>query len=507
MRNHLNQIKGIIGRTARYGFIFLFGLNLLFASWSVLNGDIVFSSDIARDFHIFREIDQKKFILIGPRSSGTLYHGPFWPYLNYPAYVLGRGNPVVVGWWWILLISIFTISCYFIAKALLNRNVAIAFTLMTSLYMSYHAREMINSHGAMLLLPAFFFFFIRYVQRGKLSYLCAHMAIGSAMIQFSLSNGMPYVISSVIAIIWIILKRRQWRHLLALFIIPVMLSNFIIFDFRHQHILSNNLKDFLLPFQGKQMFDYTSIISNRLQLMLTGVELLHVDVGYRNAVLLAIMFAFIVVQLRDQKYSLVYRWFLYLYIGFFVTSFVNKGLMLYFHFYPIFPLVFLIFSSFITSRFRKAFLVIYILLYLLNVQAAINDMKTTETFVGKDPASWKFLSSVAKSVYEDAKEEFGYFVFTPDGFGYALKYAMLYEGTRDGIKSYYFQKKPLTYLVAAPHPYFQHTWWRETAVNIKKAPTATRKFANNYVTEQYDLTEEETRMPFDPAIDLGLHFR
>lgn len=488
-------------------FIFLLGLNIFFASRSVANGDIVFSSDIARDFHIFREIDQKKIILIGPRSSGTLYHGPLWPYLNYPAYVLGRGNPIIVGWWWILLISSFIISCYFVAKLLFGRTVAIAFTLMTSLYMSYHAREMINSHGAMLLLPTFFFFFVRYAERRKFVYLVAHMIVAGAMIQFSLSNGIPYVICSIFAVIWLIVKTKQRRHLLALLIIPLMLSNFIIFDFRHQHILFNNLKDFVLPFQNNQLFDYTSIISNRIHLMFTGVELLHNDPGYRNAGLFAILLTFIYIQLKDKKYRLIYFSFLYFYVGFFITSMVNKGLMLYFHFFPIFPFVFLIFSSFITSRYKRAFLVIFVLLYLLNIQAAINDMNAMPSFSGKDPVSWKFLSTVARYVYNDAKGEFGYFVFTPDGFGYALKYAMLYEASRSNVKSYYFQKKPLTYLVAVPHKYFQHTWWRENSVNIKKLPTTTKVLDNGYIVERYNLSDMETRVTFDPAIDLGLTFR
>ena len=83
--------------------LILFGLlvlaNLFLAAWHFLHQDLVFSADIARDFSLFREIDRKKIILIGPRSSVSgLFHGPLWLYLNYPAYLIGQGNPVVVGW-------------------------------------------------------------------------------------------------------------------------------------------------------------------------------------------------------------------------------------------------------------------------------------------------------------------------------------------------------------------------------------------------------------------------
>ena len=75
--------------------IVLYNLNL--SSILVRNGEVNFFNDIARDFLLLQELDQKKIVLIGPRSSTNgLFHGPLWTYINYPAYVLGNGNPVVV---------------------------------------------------------------------------------------------------------------------------------------------------------------------------------------------------------------------------------------------------------------------------------------------------------------------------------------------------------------------------------------------------------------------------
>ena len=144
-------------------FLALIVLNLFFASWHVLHQDIKFSADIGRDFLLFKEIDQKGIILIGPRSSASgLFHGPLWVYVNYPAYFLGQGNPVAVGWGWVFFIACFTAGGFFIAKKLFDENAGYLFALMISTYMVFHADSLINPHGTLFMLPFFFFFFVRY---------------------------------------------------------------------------------------------------------------------------------------------------------------------------------------------------------------------------------------------------------------------------------------------------------------------------------------------------------
>ncbi|MEK7450632.1 MAG: hypothetical protein AAB662_01690, partial [Patescibacteria group bacterium] len=88
-----------------YFFLFLLTLSNVYLSSSLVrHGEVNFPSDVARDFLLFAEMDQKKIVFIGPRSStNNLFHGPLWTYMNYPAYVIGNGNPVVVAWFWIFL--------------------------------------------------------------------------------------------------------------------------------------------------------------------------------------------------------------------------------------------------------------------------------------------------------------------------------------------------------------------------------------------------------------------
>jgi 4-amino-4-deoxy-L-arabinose transferase-like glycosyltransferase len=104
-------------------------LGIILSATSVLYGNITFHVDIARDFLLLQElVDKGDFSLIGPRAAGIdgLFHGPLWMYLNAPAYYVGGGNPVVVGWFWILLSIITICSIYWVGKKLYGKTEGLA---------------------------------------------------------------------------------------------------------------------------------------------------------------------------------------------------------------------------------------------------------------------------------------------------------------------------------------------------------------------------------------------
>lgn len=241
------------------------GFSFIFASWYVLHNDLNFSSDIARDFLLFGEITQKKIVLIGPKSSVFgLFHGPLWLYLNYPVYLIGNGNPIVVGWWWIFLTALFLISCYFIAEKLFGKLTAYLFTAMTALYMGFHANNYINPVGAMFVIPAFFFCFIRYIETRKLKYLIAHVFLLGLIINFEMALGIPFTILSLSFLTVLILKSPHKRHLLAFLFIFIPTANFFIFDIRHQFIMSNTVLKYLSPSSGNSVtYSYLNMIFDR----------------------------------------------------------------------------------------------------------------------------------------------------------------------------------------------------------------------------------------------------
>ncbi|MEX2007790.1 MAG: hypothetical protein WD992_03380 [Candidatus Levyibacteriota bacterium] len=483
--------------------------NLILASWNALHQDIQFTSEIARDFWLLEELDLKKIILIGPSSSTGLFHGPLWTYLNYPAYFIGQGNPAVVGWFWIILVVASLVSGFYIAKNLFNEKTAYLFTLMMSVYSVYIAKGLYNPHGAFLLIPAFFYFFVRYIETFKLRYLAGHVLISGAIIQFQMAIGVPLFILSIVCIIFISVRRRKIAPLAVYLLIFACLSNFLIFDLRHDFLLSKITLRFLTS-AGRDNPNFLALFYQRLKVMTTGVEFIRVDPGYRNMIVFAIFMIGIFFQIKDRKYKKIYLSFLYFYFGYLLVSILNSGVLLYFYFFPIFPLAFLVFSSLITSRFGKVFAVIFFIIFLLNMQSALSDTKVESAAIGETRDSWVFMRNASTKMFS-ADEEFGYFVYSPDTVAYREKYALRYVAKNEDKIAHYFKKQPITYIFMAPpprgNPFMKSDWWIKNQLHIDKQPLSEIVFGNGYKIAKYNLSEDEVNIPIEPNIDPGLIFR
>lgn len=498
-------------KSLKFLVFLLISLNCLLLIWYVLHQDINFSSDIARDFFILNEISIKKIVLIGPNSSTGLFHGPLWAYLNFPAYLFGKGDPIMVGWFWVLLSISFVIITFFISSKIFNKTVGFLTTIMLSLYMFFHVHNLYNPHGAMLLIPVFFYLFIRYLQTQSFKYLISHLFITGAIIQFQMAIGIPFFILSSLALTTIIVKQKKWIHFSSFAVIPITLINFIIFDFRHNHLLYSLLTHYLNSAKRDHP-NYFLLGFERIKLMLSSAEILRRDSGYLNLILFFILLGFIYLQIKNKKYTTVYYSFLYFYFGFFLLSMLNTGPLLYFYLFPLFPLVFLIFSSFITSKYSKIFLVLFSIIFIQNFNTVISDIKDSNNIIGKSIYSWNFLHSAARKIFEGSENELGYFVYAPNTLAYEGKYALLYTQTEFPQKKVYVNiKKSITYLFIAPpppnNPYMEDAWWRINKVKLDAKPVNTISFSNGYKIEQYKLTADQIAIPPDPTIDPGLFFR
>jgi hypothetical protein len=497
--------------------LWLPGILLSFACyfWYIFNGEAVLSSDIARDYLLFSEITQKKIILIGPKSSVMgIFHGPLWLYLNYPAYFLGKGNPVLVEVFWIILAALFTYSCYFVGKKLFNKNTGYLFSLMVSVYMFFHINQFFNPMGAMFLIPINFYLFVKYLEKYQIKYLVAFVLISGLIIQFELAIGIPFFALSVLYLLIKLVRSKHKKHLFAVFLIVIPLLNYIAFDLRHEFLLTNSIARYLSPASGDHIkYNYLYMLYDRTKLMITNIEILRDDPLLRNALMGAIFIFFLIVQFKNHKYRKIYSLFLYFYVGFFAMTLINKGPILYFYLFPLFPFVFLIFASFITSKYSKTFFVIFMVIYLMNLSTVFKDINSYRAnSLGKTEISWRFLNSMAKSLYLGNEKEFGYFIYTPDIIAYAPKYALFFEEKQHKDKNpFYFEKKAITYIVVAPpaknNPYLSYTWWKEKRLNITKKPVKIMNFENGYKIEKYELDNNEINTPFDHGVDPGLSFR
>lgn len=495
----------------KIAFFLIIGFNFFLCAWYLLHQDIDFAPEVARDFFLLDEIHRKKIVLIGPSSTTGLFHGPLWAYVNYPAYVVGGGNPVVVGWGWMVMIGAFLISGFYIAKSLFNSKTAYFFVLMISVYSVFHAKSLYNPHGAMFVIPAFFFSLILYTRTYKIKYLILHVLLSGFLIHLQMAIGVPFFILSFLYAAFIMIGAKRKKHLFVYLLVFVTLVNFLVFDLRHEFLLTKLTLHFLNP-PGNGDLDIISMLHQRIKFMTTGIEFLRPDPGYRNLIIFLISSVFIFFQIKEKKYKSIYYTFLYFYFGYLLLSNLNFGGLLYFYLFPLFPLVFLIFSSFVTSGYNKIFVVLFSVIFLFNMKSATNDIVNAGgNFIGQDETSWLFLKNAASKIFEGKESEFGYYVYHPDVVAYRAKYAMHYVQTLSPKTAYYFQKKPITYLFIAPpprdRPYMKDEWWRINMVHIGKKPDQVVTFKNGYKIEKYILTDQEIKIPVEKGIDPGIHFR
>jgi hypothetical protein len=495
----------------RICFILIFIFSFIFASWYVSHGDIVFQTDSARDFNLLRQVDEKKIVLIGPRSSGNLYHGPLWLYVNYPAYAISQGNPLVVGWNWVLLWALFTAICFFVSLRLFGEKSALIFTSWATLFAAFYTNYMINSHGAMVFMPLLIYFFVKYLNTLKAKFLLFFLLVLGAVTQFEIALGIPLIILSLPVIFFITFKNSKKRHLLALTALFLMLSNFLIFDVKHNFLLFHNLLKFLSPHAGAHVFNYSSLILDRISYAFTSVSFLTTNIGQANCLLLLGLLVMVCLQIRANRFRTFYLSILYFYFGFFILSFIDKGPILYFYVFPLSSIIVLAASSLINTHLKPLILILFLLIIVLNLQSAIKNMQTSFNFIGKDKYSWQFLDNMSKKIFQGKESSFGYFVYAPDAFAYSEKYAMYYESRKSTKISKYFVKMPVTYVIAEPppsnNPYMKSEWWIKNQINIAATPSSILTFPNGYQILKYNLTEAETKVSFDSSVDPGINFR
>lgn len=486
--------------------------NIYLSSSLVRHGEVNFFNDVARDFLLLQEMDQKKIVLIGPRSStNNLFHGPVWTYINYPAYVVGNGNPVVVAWFWIFLECIFLLTSFYMVRRLFGTLPAFAFVVLASVQMAPHINGIFHAEATFFFMPMFFFTICMYIKSKKNLYLALHLLALAILIQLEVGVGLQLLILSVPLIIWFIFKHKFWKHLFTFFLIPVFLSNFIIFD------LKNDLRMVKAIFSTGGSFHFFISFSSWLENRINNTISLQLFNNDPNTLFIYVIFGLVVVMTillikNRSKYRPIYLLLLFYYFGFMILSFFNKGILLFHYVYLLIPLTTLWLVSFLASKYRILFLPFIGVVFYLSFNSATSYVASRESFMGINYNSWKSLSSVAENIIDLQKnKEFGYFVFAPDALAYQPRYAMIYNFKKTNVKAFEYTKKPITYIIAAPppgnNPYMTHVWWRKVQVKILSEPSETKKLPSGFIIEKFNLSPEEQLVSHVKAIELGIHFR
>ena len=498
-------------------FLFLLILfSLYLSAYPVLHGDIGYNTDIARDFLILQDaVNTHKLPLIGPRTGGVdgLFHGPLWPWINLPVFVLSHGNPIATGWFWIFLICSSVFVTYYVGKKLFNEYVGFLSGLMMSLMSVAYSSSLLNPFGAILFSPLFFYFFYQYIKKGKPKSLLLAFFTTGLLIQFEVAFGGPILILSLIYLLVFLYKKKKLRHLLSLFILIVPLSTYILFDLRHGFLQLRSIFMHIGSQTGSGKIPLSSFVQNRVDGLINSILL----IPYAPFILtlsILLLFCYLMIKsykdkkLKNREFYLLFGYF---YLGYWPLSFYLNGYVLGFHVFPFIPVAIIILcSSYLLIR-KEIFATIFLFVLYFNLVPAQNKVNAFPAESGSSAASWKFNYQLAKTVFQDANSDFGFYVLTPDEWGYGPRYALVYAGKAySGKTAEPNTKKHITYVIMAPPINGMNNngqWWIKNRVRIDKAPESVINYVNEYRVEKFILTNDEIKIPSDPNLVNGLFFR
>ncbi len=493
--------------------------NLLLSLWLLTYQDVIFQTDIARDFLLIEDIVYSNHLtLLGPRSGGIpgVFHGPLWLYLQVPAFLLAHGDPAKMSIFWFLLCLTGLYIAYRVTKKLFGPEVAIISAFLITCTIPATLLSLFNPYGAVILAPLFFYFFYQYIQEGAMKHLMIAILLLGVIIQFQMAWGVPILVLTLPIVIRRVVKTQKWLSLSAYTVLVIPLVTYIIFELRHSFLQLSSVLHHVTG--GNKDYGVTSvssfIISRLTGMFIEGWYLLS-NIHILVSVIIVCVVVWVVYKswyFFPSKTKSFYFLFSYFYFGFWVTSFFFRGIIWGYYYWPFLHLTTIALGILCTQKYKWLLNMIVVFIGLSYLYSNVKYVKDFADFSNKDQSSWRFNEQVSQMVFNDGENTFGYYVFTPDQYGFAIKYAMNYVQRLTPIStSTPYKKQRVTYLFIAPAPDYRPElngdWWKSDQVKIKRSADYTRTYPNGLKVERYNLSQDEIAVHSDPNLIQDLHFR
>lgn len=484
----------------------------LFFSRHLWRGEVVFHTDVARDFLVLQEmVDTKKPTLLGPRSGGIpgVFHGPAWYYVSLPVFYLTNGNPVAMGWFWWALGTLGVLLFYSAVRQFTKSGfVAFVFSLLYAIRLLPGTTAAINTFVADMFGFLVFILWWQWWQKptfGKA--LAAWFSLG-VIFQFQMAFAAPLSVVLFALFVMRLAKSKETLkkksiHALAALSATIPLSTFFLFEVRHSFLQTRSVLSYL---QQEKVVDKTVLefLTERLnQLFIGGLS----GFGFNQYVSAAVVLVLLFIGLRSasQRVKSITRLFVGLYSFWWLITLAFKG-TLWSYYYSPFLAIQLFVAAVIVSSFKKKTIVTSVLLVL----SLIFSWNVITQPVDANSSSWKLLSTLAEQSLKNSER--GYFVYSQDQFAYPLKYAFSYYlQSHPTNTSEAYTKKTETILVYSEdnpdNPYSTQKNWKENKVRITKEPEEVVEYPYGYHAELYVLSEDEIAVQPDENLILDLHFR
>lgn len=514
-------------------FVFL-PLIVLFAfllrSRMFLYGDFYYLVDQARDLLLTKGIViDHTLTLIGARTGlGGLFHGPIWLYIISPFFLLFGGNPFFTLVPLFIIVSLALVVLGFLVGWRLHNfyfGLLLALILSVSSSLVQTVPYTTNAQMQPVIVILYLYSIIEFI-RGKDKFIILSLFLVGLGFQFESAFAVLLIFLTIFAVF--LRKKIPAFKIILLSIIAfvIPLTTFILFDLRHQFLMTKSfirlLGSPIKPLPGYEQ--YTSItfrfFDRLFGLRDSLASPLFSNSNLTQAILLiifAIPILLFIVNFHKGKFSFDKE---YLFILF--SPVIIFGLYIFYPL-PLWPHYLLPVSLFIAMLLTYSIKIIFakniflkiltfiflVLLIFPAIQSIGSQYLNNNNYSSKSDGSYRNQLAVAEWVIKDmGGKESGYFVYSPGILTYNMDYLIWWVSKTNGYKLPVNQKLQTTYLIMYPHlenDMGAYDYWKKNTIRTNGKVLLIKIFAGRIIVEKLLIDTSESGV--DPNYYQNLIFR
>jgi hypothetical protein len=250
MTKKLNQLLNIKQIKLNWVVVGILVLGVIFKIAVTWNGNFIFQMDNARDWVDVRNmIELKNIRLTGPISAVEgLFNGPFWYYLLAFPYLLSGGDPYSGV---LLMIFLWAVGGYFLYVITKQYGFLGWFGAqllwLGSPYIGLTTVYSFNPNPILFLFPLFIYFLQKYLEKGKIIFGIIVGALAGFFFNLEMLSAvfLPAIIITSILVTKNFNLFKKISFWLSIGVYSLFLLPQIIFDLKHQYVMSNALMKYL----------------------------------------------------------------------------------------------------------------------------------------------------------------------------------------------------------------------------------------------------------------------
>lgn len=479
---------------------------ILFSNY-LWHGDVLFHTDLARDFLVLEEIiETKNPTLIGPRSGGIpgVFHGPLWYYISLLPFLITGGDPVLMGWFWWTLAVAATFSFFYILQNITkNTFTSLLLTIAFALQIIPGAASPVNNFLADLCSFVVFVVWYLWFQNKKWQVAALGWFGLGLLVQFQMAFAAPMAIVLGVIFFAKVVHGKLWKQLFTIGAFFPPLASFVLFDLRHDWLQVRSVLQYVQSSTSEIQF--SDLVTKRINIALQGGLNVFGLPGYFNAGLAGLV-GYLGWRTKERSVRLLILLFLSWFVGWWVVTLVFSGEVWSYYYTPFYGILLFCMGVIATkSKYVRVALIVALLFSIPQRQGAL--MYNPERF---NSSSWSLLQEIAADALSEPGR--GYFLYSQDQYAYTLKYAFKWhQKSHPDSNAFAFEKKEHVVLVKAKddpgNPFMTADYWQNHLINISEEPHYVQKYPFDYTLELYTLDDEAIAKPIDENLILDLHFR